>query len=65
MKKMTDGWHTIRGYRVYVEDGLVRRPDFYGSLYRWDDSINAYNNLLPCTPDRLRYYNRKGNLISK
>ena len=65
MKKMTDGWHTICGYRVYVEDGLVRRPDFYGRLYRWDDSINAYNNLLPCTPDRLRYYNRKGNLISK
>lgn len=25
MKKISDGWHTISGYTVYVEDGKVIR----------------------------------------
>ena len=25
MRKIKDGWHTICGYSVYVEDGKVRR----------------------------------------
>lgn len=62
MKTISDGWHTVAGHRVYVEDGLVRRPDFYGSLYYWDDKCGVYNNLLPCQPERVRYYARVGKL---
>lgn len=58
---MKDGWHRIAGISCYVQDGLVRRPE-WGSLYKWDKSINAYNNLLPCKPERIRYYDRKDNL---
>lgn len=65
MKTMSDGWHTVAGHRVYVEDGLVRRPDFYGSLYYWDDKLGVYNNLLPCRPERIRYYARVGKLRAK
>lgn len=25
MRKVKDGWHTVCGYRVYCEDGLVLR----------------------------------------
>lgn len=25
MEKMKDGWHTISGYEVYVEDGYILR----------------------------------------
>ena len=62
---MSDGWHTIAGHRVYVENGMVRRPDFYGSLYYWNKELRVYCNLLPCNPERIRYYARVGNLFAK
>lgn len=64
-KTLSDGWHTIAGYHVYVEDGLVRRPDFYGSLYRWCSEYNCYTNILPCWPGKIRYWARIGKLIAK
>ena len=35
MKKISDGWHTVRGYRLYVEDGCILwgvKRDINGSL---------------------------------
>lgn len=58
---MKDGWHKIAGIQCYVKDGMVIRPE-WGSLYRWDNTIHAYNNLLPCKPERIRYYSKKENL---
>lgn len=60
--KLYDGWHTIAGYRVYCEDGLVRRTDDGGSLYYWNDKYCMCINLLPCKPARIRYYARVGKL---
>ena len=62
MKKLCDGWHIICGYNCWVENGLVRRTDSGKSLYRYDKSIGCLNNLLPCTPERIRYYSRTNNL---
>lgn len=64
-KIMSDGWHMIAGHRVYVEGGLARHPDFYGSLYVWNKELRVYNNILPCKPGRIRYYHRVGKLIAK
>ena len=57
-KIVSDGWHDIAGYRVYVEDGKVMRGikrDYNGgivsaSVYRgswrggWDNE-NGYNSV--------------------
>lgn len=61
MKKLSDGWHTICGYNCWVENGLVRRTEC-GSLYHYDKNIGCFNNLLPCKPERIRYYSRVNNL---
>lgn len=38
MKKITDGWHTIQGYRVYVEGGKIIR----GILGEGTHQVTAY-----------------------
>lgn len=60
-KKLSDGWHTVAGYRVYIEDGFVIIPDIGGSLY-YRHNKDGMINLLPCKPERIRYYARVGNL---
>lgn len=50
--KVSDGWHTIKGNTLYVENGRVRRAvayDHNGSkvpaqLYYWSDKNRAWMN---------------------
>lgn len=50
MTKMKDGWHTVKGYEVYVEDGKILRGvknDTNGSRvpaypYKWESTNNAW-----------------------
>lgn len=40
-----DGWHTIKGYEVYVENGKITHGIKNGKtayLYRWESSSNAW-----------------------
>lgn len=50
MEKVKDGWHTVKGYEVYVEDGKIIRgvkEDFNGQRvtaypYKWDNACHAW-----------------------
>ena len=44
---MKDGWHTIAGYKVYVEDGKIKRgitddgeKPIY--VYRWNKKLECW-----------------------
>lgn len=61
-KVVRDGWHTVYGFRVYVEDGKVSsgiKLDHNNSPvpaypYRWDTSLNCWNNCSGLTLEALR-----------
>lgn len=62
MEKMKDGWHTISGYEVYVEDGFIRRGIKYDQnggvlpafVYRWDRTLKCWNSEEKISPDAFR-----------
>lgn len=52
-KKFRDGWHTIQGEHVYIEDGKIRRAmkgDLPAAVYRWSRAGRCWVNDLPITP---------------
>ena len=65
MKNYKDGWHTVCGCSVWIENNFVIRPYAGGSLYSWCAKQHCFNNILPCTVSRIRYYDRKGMLRRK
>lgn len=69
-RTISDGWHTISGYRVYIEDGYITRgitddgqDRLYvyracPSLYRFDEWDRVYH----ITPDAFRAGVRRGTI---
>ena len=58
MKTYKDGWHTISGYKVYIEGGTIRRalsPDAQRPLYVYRKSRRGGWDLEEkITPDAFR-----------
>lgn len=49
MSKITDGWHTVKGYRVEVEDGYIIRGHRCEGVsyrtthpYKWNKQLNCW-----------------------
>ena len=60
MKQVKDGWHTVAGHNVYVENGKIIRGVEGEDLtrvpvypYRWMPSANAWSKE-SMTPDAFR-----------
>lgn len=70
MEKMKDGWHTISGYEVYVEDGFIRRGIKYdqngGALpafvYRWSKKLNCWSSEDKISPEAFRSGVKRGTI---
>lgn len=52
-REYTDGWHTLKGFRVYIENGMVVRglikdhngEDITAHPYYSDSKTNGWNNV--------------------
>ena len=75
MEKMKDGWHTIAGYEVYVEDGYILRGikhdqnggQLSSHVYRQDRTISGracdlWTSEEKITPDAFRSGVRRGTI---
>lgn len=67
---MKDGWHTIAGFNVYVEDGKIRRgtvgegTDYRTAWpYRWNGA--GWTNCAGITPAAFRAGVRRGTVTMK
>lgn len=67
MKRVSDGWHTVRGYRVYVEDGCIMRGvkrDINGGLvpaYPYKPAFEGGYDL--CTGVKVSTFRRSGRYV--
>lgn len=65
--KIRDGWHTIAGYEVYVEDGFIVRgisDDHQKPLYVYRSvRSGGYDREYNITPDAFRAGVRHGTII--
>ena len=67
MAKIKDGWHTIAGYEVYVENGRILRG-LNGSgdktlyPYRWNKQYDSRVNDSGLTVDAFRAGIRRGTI---
>lgn len=66
-KTYTDGWHTIAGFKVYIEDGMITRglsDDSQRPLYVYRKSrIRGYDKEDRITPDAFRAGVSRGTII--
>lgn len=67
-RKISDGWHNIAGYSVWVEDGLIRRGTLGEGVtyrpawpYRWSKECRAWVKEV-LTPDAFRAGVRRGTI---
>lgn len=64
---MKDGWHTICGYSVYVEDGKIKRgmkesDTLTAYVYRWNKSLSCWTKESDITPDAFRAGIKRGTI---
>lgn len=64
MKKLSDGWHTICGRSVYVEDGYILRAmkandTLPASVYK-KSPYGRWDKACPCTVSAFRSGHRRG-----
>jgi hypothetical protein len=64
---MLDGWHTVAGYKVYVEDGQIHRGilnpgwnERSGYVYRWSRNLRCWVNEPRISVDAFRAGVRRG-----
>lgn len=64
MKKIKNGWHTICGCSVYVEDGYITRAmkendTLPASVYK-QSRYGGWDKAVPCTVSAFRSGHRRG-----
>ena len=70
MKKIKDGWHFIKGFDVYVEDGYIMRckkldrngSDVPASVYRWNRKYSSWSKEGLITIENFRSGFRRGTI---
>lgn len=67
---MKDGWHTIAGYSVFVEGGMIVRgmknsDTLPAYVYRWSKSLNCWTKEESITPAAFRAGLKRGTIALK
>lgn len=66
-KQITDGWHKIAGYSVFVESGYIlrgmKKDDTQTAyVYRWNDRNQAWSHESSISPDAFRAGLKRGTI---
>jgi len=64
MKKIKDGWHTICGYDMYVEDGkIIRGVEDSQTVYVYKSVKDGYTSACPVKVSTFRSGMARGTMI--